>query len=142
MDQDHSFREERLVERVTEGDNDTTLAMRKAKYEKAEAEWEWSDRVVLMIMDHTINLVIRGALHKTLSSATEFMAKIEEHFQCSSKANASMLMTKMVNTKYTGQGSVREHIMKLIDIFNKLNDLEMPLSEPCSLYYVVAAYSF
>jgi hypothetical protein len=40
------------------------------------------------------------------------MAKIEEHFQVSSKANASMLMTKMMNAKYIGQGSEREDIMK------------------------------
>jgi hypothetical protein len=31
-----------------------------------------------------------------------------------------------MNAKYMGQGSVREHIMKLIDMSNKLKDLEMP----------------
>jgi hypothetical protein len=31
-------------------------------------------------MDHSINLVIRGVLSKTPSSANELMAKIEEHF--------------------------------------------------------------
>jgi hypothetical protein len=76
-----------------------------------------------MIMDHIINPAIRGTLPKTPSSAKEFMAKVEEDFQGSSKANATMLMTKLVNAKYTGQGSVREHIMKLIDMSNKLNDL-------------------
>jgi hypothetical protein len=80
-----------------------------------------------MIMNHTINPAIRGALPKTPSSAKEFMTKIEEHFKGSSKANASMLMTKMMNAKYTGQGSVWEHILKLIDTSNKLKDLEMPL---------------
>jgi hypothetical protein len=76
-----------------------------------------------MIMDHIINPAIRGTLPKTPSSAKEFMAKVEEDFQGSSKANATMLMTKLVNAKYTGQRSVREHIMKLIDMSNKLNDL-------------------
>jgi hypothetical protein len=75
-----------------------------------------------MNMDHTIDLAIRGALPKTPWSAKEFMSKIEERFQGSSKANASMLMTKMRNVKYMGQGSVREHIMKLIDTSNKLKE--------------------
>jgi hypothetical protein len=88
-------------------------------------------------MDHTIDPAIRGALPKTPSSAKEFMTKIEEHFHGSSKANANMLMTKMMNAKYMRQGSVREHIMKLIDMSNKLKDLEMPLPEPYLVYYIM-----
>jgi hypothetical protein len=65
------------------------------------------------------------------------VAKIEKHFQGSSKANASMIMIKMMNAKYTGQGSVREHIMKLIDISNKLKDLEMSLPEPYLVHYIM-----
>jgi hypothetical protein len=90
-----------------------------------------------MIMDHTIDPAIRGALSKTPSIAKEFMAKIEEHFQGSSKANASMLITKMTNAKYMSQGSVREHIIKLIDMSNKLKDLEMPLPEPYLVHYIM-----
>jgi hypothetical protein len=65
------------------------------------------------------------------------VAKIEKHFQGSSKANASKIMIKMMNAKYTGQGSVREHIMKLIDMSNKLKDLEMPLPEPYLVHYIM-----
>jgi hypothetical protein len=135
MDRNHSFQEERSIEPVAEGDNDTTLATRKAEYEKDKAQWERSDMVTLMIMDLTIDPAIRGALPKTSSSAKEFMTKIEEHFQGSSKANTSMLMTKMMNAKYTGQESVREYIMKLIDMSNKLKDLDMSLLEPYLVYY-------
>jgi hypothetical protein len=34
------------------------------------------------------------------------MAQIEEHFQGSSKASVSILMTKMMQTKYDGRGSL------------------------------------
>jgi hypothetical protein len=37
MDRDHSFCEDKPVEPVAKGANDTTLALRKAKYEKAKA---------------------------------------------------------------------------------------------------------
>jgi hypothetical protein len=93
--------------------------------------------VALKIMDHTINLATRGALPKTPSSAKELMTKIEEYFKGSSKANANMLMTKMMNAKYTGQGSVREHIMKLIDTSSKLKDLEMPLPKSYLVHYIM-----
>jgi hypothetical protein len=137
MDRNHSFLEERVIELVAEGDNDTTLAMKKAEYEKVKAQWERSDRVALMIMDHATDPAIRGVLLKSPSSAKEFMANIEEHFQGSSKSNASMLMIKMMNAKYMVQGSVREHIMKLIDMSNKLKDLEMPLPKPYLVHYIM-----
>jgi hypothetical protein len=65
MDRDHSFREDKPEEPVAQGDNDSTLAHRKAEYEKAKAQWERSDRVALMIMDHSIDAAIRGSLPKT-----------------------------------------------------------------------------
>jgi hypothetical protein len=68
------------------------------------------------------------------------MPKIEEHFQGSSKANASMLITKMLNAKYTCQGSVREHIMKFTDMSNELNDLEMPLPKPYLVHYIMKVH--
>jgi hypothetical protein len=37
MDRDHSFRENKHVEPVAEGDNDTTLTLWKTEYEKAKA---------------------------------------------------------------------------------------------------------
>jgi hypothetical protein len=118
MDRDHSFREDKPEEPVAQGDNDSTLAHHKAEYEKVNAQWERSDRVALMIMDHSIDAAIRGSLPKTSTNAKAFMAKIEEYFQGSSKTNASMLMTKMMHAKYDRRGSVREHILKMIDMSN------------------------
>ena len=46
-------------------------------------------------------------------------------------------MTKMMHAKYDGHGSVREHILKMIDMSNKLKDLEMPLSEPYLVHYIM-----
>jgi hypothetical protein len=65
------------------------------------------------------------------------MAKIEEHFHGSSKSNASILMTKMMQAKYDGRGSVREHILKMIDMLNKLKDLECPLPDPSVIHCVM-----
>jgi hypothetical protein len=95
---------------------------------RAKAQWERSDRVTLMIMDNAIDPVIRGALPKSTENVKIFMAKIEEHFQGSSKANASILMSKIMQAKYDGCGNVREHVLKMIDIFNKLKDLRMSSS--------------
>jgi hypothetical protein len=69
MDWDNSFREDKPIELVAEGANDTTIALRKDDYEKAKAQWERSDKVASMIMDNAINPAIRGALPKTVENA-------------------------------------------------------------------------
>jgi hypothetical protein len=93
--------------------------------------------VALMITYHSIDTVIRGAFPKSPTSAKAFMAKIEEDFQGSSKASDSMFMTKIMHAKYDGHGSIREHILKMIDMSNKLNVLEMPLPKPDVIHYIV-----
>jgi hypothetical protein len=137
MDRDHSFREDKPVEPVVEGANDTTLALRKGEYETVKAQWERSDRAAFMIMDNAIDPAIRGALPKTADNAKTSMAKIEEHFKGSSKANASILMSKLMQVKYDGRGNLREHVLKMIDMSNKLKDLECPLPEPYVVHYIM-----
>jgi hypothetical protein len=137
MDRDHSFCEDKPIEPVAEGANDTTLALQKAGYEKAKAQWERSDRVAFMIMDNATDPVIRGALPKTADNAKTFMAKIEEHFKGSSKANASILMSKFMQAKYDGHENVHEHILKMIDMSNKLKDLECSPPEPYMVHYIM-----
>jgi hypothetical protein len=96
IDRDHSFHEDKPVELTAKGANDTTLTLRKVEYEKAKAQWERSDRVAFMIMDNAIDPAIRGTLPKTADNVKTFMAKIEEYFKGSSKANATILMRKLM----------------------------------------------
>jgi hypothetical protein len=137
MDRGHSFREDKPIEPVAEGANDTTLALQKVEYEKAKAQWERSDRVAFMIMDNAIDPAIRRVLPKTADNAKTFMAKMEEYFKGSSKANASILMSKLMQAKYDRRGNVREHVLQMIDMSNKLKDLECPLSELYVVHYIM-----
>jgi hypothetical protein len=43
----------------------------------------------------------------------------------------------MMHVKYDGCGSVREHILKKIDVSNKLKDLDMPLSDSYVIHYIL-----
>nr|XP_034598860.1 uncharacterized protein LOC117859787 [Setaria viridis] len=65
------------------------------------------------------------------------MEKVEDYFKGSSKANASTLLTKLMNTKYDGQGSEREHIMSLVDLRDKLNDMNCPLNDETLLHHIM-----
>jgi hypothetical protein len=42
-----------------------------------------------------------------------------------------------MHTKYDGCGNAREHVLKMIDMSNKLKDLECPLPDPYVIHYVM-----
>ena len=131
------MRDKAPVEPVAQGDDDTTLAERTAAYEKEKERWERSDRVALMVMDLTISPTIRGALEKEPKSAKSFMTSIEEYFKGSTKSNASTLLSQLMSAKYNGQGNVREHIMGMVDIRDKLKDMDCPLNDATLLHHVM-----
>jgi hypothetical protein len=87
-------------------------------------------------MDIAISPTIRGSLEKP-KNAKDFMEKIEEYFKGSAKANAMILMSKLMSMKYNGHGSVREHILGMIDLQDKLKDLDCPLNDVTLLHHVM-----
>nr|GEX98980.1 UBN2_2 domain-containing protein [Tanacetum cinerariifolium] len=62
-------------------------------------------------------------------NAKEYLSSIEENFKGTSKAHASTLILKMLTTKYDGVSGVREHIMMMSDMANKLKGMDMEISE-------------
>jgi len=137
MDKDHSMRDSAPVAPVAQEDDDTSLAERTAAYEKEKERWERSDRVALMVMDLTISPTIRGALEKEPKDAKSFMTNIETYFKGSAKAASSTLLSQLMNTKYNGQGNVREHIMGMVNMRDKLQDLDCPLNDATLLHHVM-----
>ena len=137
MDKDHSMRDKARVASVAQGTDDTTLAERTAAYEKEKERWERSDRVAHMVMDLTISPTIRGALEKEPKSAKSFMTSIEEYFKGSIKANASSLLPQLMFAKYNGQGNAREHIMGMVNIRDKLKNLDCSLKDATLLHHIM-----
>ena len=86
-----------------------------------------------MIINDSISDEVRGGFPDKLSyrnlDAKEFLNSIEENFKSSSKAYANTLMNKMLNTRFNGQGRVREHIMNMCCMAAELETLEVPISD-------------
>ncbi|WVZ83244.1 hypothetical protein U9M48_030412 [Paspalum notatum var. saurae] len=62
-------------------------------------------------------------------NAKQYLALVEEQFKSSSKAQASALIMRMATVMYNGAGSVREHIMMMVDIAAKMKGTEMEISD-------------
>ncbi|WVZ92786.1 hypothetical protein U9M48_038826 [Paspalum notatum var. saurae] len=84
-------------------------------------------------MQKSIGIGIRGTIPNSKDNvpfnAKQYLASVEEQFKSSSKAQASALIMRMVTMKYDGAGSVREHIMMMVDIAAKLKGMEMEISD-------------
>ncbi|XP_010269099.1 PREDICTED: uncharacterized protein LOC104605861 [Nelumbo nucifera] len=104
----------------------------KALYEK----WERSNCTSLMIIRSTISIAIRGAIPEK-ESTMDYLKVVEKHFIGSTKTLASTLMIEMITMKYDGRSGIHEHIMKMRDMANKLNGMDMEISEGFLVHFIM-----
>ena len=107
----------------------------QAQIQKAD-KWERSNRVALLFMKKYMNETVRGSIAEN-KDARAYLAAIGEKFKESSKAETGNLMIALTKAQYDGEGSVREHIMKLIDISKKLTALEIPIPDPFLVHFAL-----
>ena len=107
-------------------------------------KWERSDRMANMIIKNTITPAICGAIPDKDKdgndlSAKAYLAKVEENFKSSSKTYASTLIMKMLTSQYDGQSGIREHIMSMCDMANKLKTLDMAISDGFLVHFIMTS---
>ncbi|CAN6546754.1 unnamed protein product [Malus baccata var. baccata] len=119
MDLDLALREEKPKSITAE-----STADEKMKFEK----WERANRMSMMIMKKAMAQSVKGGIPKT-DNAREFLAAVGEKFKESTKAETGTFLTQITSMKYDGVGSVREHILKMVDLAHKLKDLEVPMTD-------------
>ncbi|WVZ83644.1 hypothetical protein U9M48_030772 [Paspalum notatum var. saurae] len=142
MDLDHALREDAPTAPVA-GDNAPVTAEATRQYEMEKQRWERSNRLSLMIMQNSISIGIRGAILDSKDdvpfNAKQYLASVEEQFKSSSKAQTSALIMRMATVKYNGAGSVRAHIMMIVDIAAKLKGMEIEISEGYLVHFIMTS---
>ena len=108
--------------------------MKRSKYEIDRIRWERSNRKCLMIIRNSITEAIRGAVPEC-ETAKAYLKKVESQFTGSTKAYASTLIKKLVNTKYT-DGGVREHILRMSNMAAKLKPMKMGLEDEFIIHLI------
>ncbi|GJX73242.1 hypothetical protein Tco_0311837 [Tanacetum coccineum] len=129
MDLDHALRIDPPAALTAESTVD-----QKRAYE----QWERSNRMPLMIIKNSIFVAIRGAIPDS-ENAKEYLSSVEEQFKGTSKAHASTLILKMLTTKYDGVSGIREHIMMMSDMANKLKGMDMEISEGFLVHFIMTS---
>ena len=91
----------------------------------------------LMIIKRVIPEVFWDTVLDDITSAKEFLAKIEKRFSKSDKAETSTLLQNWISMKYQGKGNVREYIMGMSNIASKLRALKLKLSKDLLIHLVL-----
>ncbi|XP_043717483.1 uncharacterized protein LOC122665400 [Telopea speciosissima] len=64
-----------------------------------------------------------------MDTATEYLAAIKEVFKVSQSAEKAKLMNQILSAKFDGNGSVKEHILEISSMAQKLKDLDTNLDD-------------
>ncbi|XP_075111914.1 uncharacterized protein LOC142182024 [Nicotiana tabacum] len=108
----------------------------KAKYER----WERSNRLSLMLIKANISQSIKGSIPNSDKVKT-YMKEIDEQFVSSDKALAITLMKRLSSMTFDRSRTVREHIIEMRDIAAKLKSLEIDMSEPFLVHFILNSLS-
>nr|CAB3492814.1 unnamed protein product [Digitaria exilis] len=123
---------------------DRPAAPAEGQTSPALEKWERSNRMATMVMSQTISPGIKGAIPLKNAqgveyTATELLAKIEENFKSSSKTYASTLIMKLVSSQYNGKTGIREHILSMCDMANKLKEMQMEISDGFLVHFILTS---
>nr|GFC55380.1 UBN2_2 domain-containing protein [Tanacetum cinerariifolium] len=82
----------------------------------------------------------RGAIPDS-ENAKEYLSSVGEQFKRTSKAHASTLILKMLTTKYDEVSGVREQIMMMSDMENKLKGMNIEINKGFLVHLIMTALS-
>lgn len=98
--------------------------------------WQTSNRMSLLVMEKTISASVLEEIPAS-ENAKEFLASIVQKYKPEDKAQVRKLITALTSAKFDGVGSVREYILGLACIANKLKVLKVPIDETFLVHIAV-----
>ncbi|XP_043699954.1 uncharacterized protein LOC122650619 [Telopea speciosissima] len=110
-------------------DSDTAT---KAVYEK----WEESNRLCLLIMQHTMDKQIKKSVPAT-EKAKDFLVVVSKKFTKHDKAEKGTYIEWFTNTQYDGTSGVRNHILKMTNYANQLGEMEVTISNSFLVWQIM-----
>ncbi|XP_040361833.1 uncharacterized protein LOC121049229 [Rosa chinensis] len=108
---------------------DTESTKEDKKYYK---EWYSCNKKAKNVIRTSMSDTVRGSIIEP-ELAMDFLEAMEisiwRVYQESDKAEAARLSKRFNELEFSGKGSVREHIMELIDLNSRLRDLDMGVKD-------------
>ena len=98
--------------------------------------WHDSNRICLTVMKYTIEKTIRDSIPEK-DNAVDYLNAICEKFKKFDKTQKAYYLSLVDSTLYDGVSGIREHVMKLVNYYNKLKSLKVDLGESYLVFKVL-----
>ena len=72
-------------------------------------------------------------------TATEYLDRIKSQFTGSSNTYATQLIKQLVIERYSGNGGIREHILRMSNLASKLKPMDLALKEEFLIHLIFAS---
>ncbi|XP_050363770.1 uncharacterized protein LOC126782552 [Argentina anserina] len=124
---DYCFQEDRPE---TPAEDDKTTV--KANYKK----WMHSNMMAKNVIRQSMSKSIRGCVAEP-EFATDVLEAVSAKFMESEKAEIARLNKEYHSLQYSGTGGVREHLLKLININNRLKEMMMGVQDTLLVHHAL-----
>ena len=92
------------------------------------------------MIKNTIEPAIVGSILEC-DMVTEYLDKIKSQFTGSSKKYATQLIKQLVTERYSGNGGIREHILRISNLASKLKPMDLALKDEFLIHLIFASLS-
>lgn len=100
------------------------------------AKLEKSNQMSILIMQNAMEDYIKWEI-SIFYLAKDYMARIEKKFKRSDKVETGVYLSELINAKNNGVGSVKEHLLKLVNFSNKLNTIDIGITNQFLVHMVL-----
>ena len=70
---------------------------------------------------------------------TQYLDRIKSQFTGTSKTYATQLIKQLVTERYSGNGGIREHILRMSNLASKLKPMDLALKEELLIHLIFAS---
>ena len=107
-------------------------------YDPKHRKWVTVNKKCLAVIKNTIEPTIVGSILEC-DTITKYLDRIKSQFIGPSKTYATQLIKQLVTERYSGNGGIREHILKMSNLGSKLKPMDLALKKEFLIHLIFAS---
>ncbi|XP_066365600.1 uncharacterized protein [Miscanthus floridulus] len=107
-------------------------------YDLKHRKWAITNKKCLAVIKNTIGPAIMGSIRER-DTVTEYLDRIKSQFTGSSKTYVTQLIKQLVTERYSENGGIREHILRMGNLASKLKPMNLALKKEFLIYLIFAS---
>ena len=116
------------------------FAFQRMSYDLEHRKWVTANKKCMAVIKNTIEPVIVGSISEC-DTVIEYLNRIKSQFTSSLKTYATQLIKQLVIERYSRNGGIREHILRMGNLISKLKPIDLALKEEFLIHLIFTSLS-